>query len=160
MFVVGILANLESMVLVYCTTWLMRVIRVKTSCFDTDFAPKMKLANLPLFYCFVKLINDHSAQLSLLNRQQKMRWWKCLILRFQSISLTFIFRILWDSRLLWFWNFYNYKRLLISFNPCNSRWQIRHSKKKSVHTYIGYWCQQFQSGSWTPRLEVEFKAGV
>ena len=48
----GKIANLESVVSVHCITLLDHVIKMRASCFDTDFASQMKLTKLPLIHCF------------------------------------------------------------------------------------------------------------
>ena len=50
--------NLESMISVHSTTLLERVITVRTSCFDTDFASQfMKLAKLLLIDVFARCLD-------------------------------------------------------------------------------------------------------
>ena len=44
---------MESMVLCHCTTLIEHVITMRTSCLDTDFAPQMKWAKLPLIHSVV-----------------------------------------------------------------------------------------------------------
>ena len=48
----GKIANLESVVSVHCITLLDHVIKMRASCFDTDFASQMKLTTLSLIHCF------------------------------------------------------------------------------------------------------------
>ena len=45
-------ANLESMVLVHYTIVLEHVIKIRASCFNTDFISQMKLTMFPLIYRF------------------------------------------------------------------------------------------------------------
>ena len=49
----GKVANLESTVLVPWKILLDHVIKMRASCFDTDFVSQMKLTTLPLIHCFV-----------------------------------------------------------------------------------------------------------
>ena len=52
----GKVAILESMVSVHCTTLLGHVIMMRPSCFNTNFAPQMKLTKLPFIHCCSNLL--------------------------------------------------------------------------------------------------------